>query len=168
MVQDGSDDGDFGDVLTVCSASTADTWIMDTGASHHMTFSHDLFTSFKEWNGAVKLGDDVVLAIKGSGIVRIKMHDGIVRKFDCWFVPGLKKNLISLGTLAKNGLKYHGEGEWVKVSMGALVLMKGKLQHGIYFLQGSSVIGTAAVSQSSDKHDDRTNLWHRRLGHISE
>ncbi|GJR40729.1 retrovirus-related pol polyprotein from transposon TNT 1-94 [Tanacetum coccineum] len=96
------------------------------------------------------------------------MHDGIVRKFDCWFVPGLKKNLISLGTLANNGLKYHGEGEWVKVSKGALVLMKGKLQHGIYFLQGSSVIGTAAVSQSSDKRDDRTNLWHRRLGHMSE
>ncbi|GJR57072.1 retrovirus-related pol polyprotein from transposon TNT 1-94 [Tanacetum coccineum] len=58
-----------------------------------------------EWNGRVKLGDNVVLAIK-----------------------------------AKNGLKYHGEGEWVKVSKGALVQMKGKL----------------------------TNLWHRRLGHMSE
>ena len=30
------------------------------------------------------------------------------------------------------------------------------------------MIGTAAVSQSSDKRDDRTNLWHRRLGHMSE
>nr|GEY40604.1 retrovirus-related Pol polyprotein from transposon TNT 1-94 [Tanacetum cinerariifolium] len=168
VVQDGSDDGDFGDVLMVCSASIVDTWIMDTGASHRMTFSRDLFTSFKEWNGIVKLGDDGVLSIKGSGIVQIKMHDGIVRKFDCWFVPGLKKNLISLGTLAKNGLKYHGKGEWVKVSKGALVLMKGKLQHGIYFLQGTSVIGTAAVYQSSDKRDDRTNLWHRRLGHMSK
>nr|GEV97066.1 retrovirus-related Pol polyprotein from transposon TNT 1-94 [Tanacetum cinerariifolium] len=110
VVQDGSDDGDFGDVLTVCSASTVDSWIMDTGASHHMMFSRDLFTSFNEWNGTVKLGDDAVLFIKGYGIVQIKIHDGIVRKFDCWFVPGLKKNLISLGTLAKNGLKYHGEG----------------------------------------------------------
>nr|GEW79161.1 retrovirus-related Pol polyprotein from transposon TNT 1-94 [Tanacetum cinerariifolium] len=112
VVQDGSDDGDFGDVLTVCSASTDDTWIMDIGASYHMTFSHDLFTSFKEWNGTVKLGDDAVLFIKCSGIVQIKMHDGIVRKFDCWFVPGLKKILISLGTLAKNGLKYHGEEQF--------------------------------------------------------
>ncbi|GJT48324.1 retrovirus-related pol polyprotein from transposon TNT 1-94 [Tanacetum coccineum] len=168
VVQDIFDDGDFGDVLTVYIASTADTSIMDTGASHHMMFSRDLFTSFKEWNGIVKCGDDAILAIKGSRIVQIKMHDGIVRKFDCWFVSGLKKNLISLSTLAKNGLKYHGEGEWVKVSRGALVLMKGKLQHGIYFLQGSSVIGTASVSHSSDKHDDRTNFWHRRLGHTSE
>nr|GEZ11199.1 retrotransposon protein, putative, Ty1-copia subclass [Tanacetum cinerariifolium] len=105
VVQDGSDDGDFGDVLMVCSANIVDTWIMDAGASHRMTFSRDLFTSFKEWNGTVKLGDDV-------------------------------KNLISLGTLAKNGLKYHGEGGWVKVSKGALVLMKGKLKHGIYFFAG--------------------------------
>nr|GEW65313.1 putative reverse transcriptase domain-containing protein [Tanacetum cinerariifolium] len=72
-------------------------------------------------NGTVKLGDDAVLSIKGSGIVQIKMHDGIVKKFDYWFVPGLKKNMISLGTLAKNGLKYHGEGEWVKVSKGSKV-----------------------------------------------
>ncbi|GKD86759.1 retrovirus-related pol polyprotein from transposon TNT 1-94 [Tanacetum coccineum] len=113
IIQDSSDDGDFGDVLTVCSASTVDTWNSE-------------------------------------------------------FVPCLKKNLIYLGTLAKNGLKYHGKGEWVKVSRGALVLMKGKLQHGIYFLQGSSVIGTSAVSQSSDKCDDRKNLGHRRLGHMSE
>nr|GEV29833.1 retrovirus-related Pol polyprotein from transposon TNT 1-94 [Tanacetum cinerariifolium] len=168
VVQDDSDDGDFGDVMTVCSASTTETWIMDTGASHHMTFSRDLFTSFKEWNRTVKLGDDAVLSIKGSGIVQIKMHDVIVRKFDCWFVPGLKKKLISLGTLAKNGLKYHGDGKWVKVSKGAMVLMKGKLQHGIYFLQGNSVVGTAVVSQSSDKRDDRINLWHRRLGNMSE
>nr|GEU40920.1 retrotransposon protein, putative, Ty1-copia subclass [Tanacetum cinerariifolium] len=88
VVQDGSDDGDFGDVLTVCSASTTDTWIMDTSASHHMTFSRDIFASFKEWNRIVKLGDDA-------------------------------RNLISLCTLAKNGLKYHGEGEWVKVSKGS-------------------------------------------------
>nr|GEY64789.1 retrovirus-related Pol polyprotein from transposon TNT 1-94 [Tanacetum cinerariifolium] len=126
MVQDGSGDRDFGDVLTVCSASTAKTWIMVTGASYHMTCTHDLFSSFKEYNGTVKLGDDAVLCIKGSVIVQIKIHNGIVRKFNSWFVPGLKKNLISLSTLANNGLKYHGEGEWVKVSKGALKVSPDK------------------------------------------
>nr|GEU52209.1 retrovirus-related Pol polyprotein from transposon TNT 1-94 [Tanacetum cinerariifolium] len=71
--------------------------------------SMDFGDVLTEWNGTVKLGDDVVLSIKGCGIVQIKMYDGIVRKFDCWFVLDLKKNLISLGTFAKNGLKYHGE-----------------------------------------------------------
>nr|GEW60947.1 retrovirus-related Pol polyprotein from transposon TNT 1-94 [Tanacetum cinerariifolium] len=85
VAHDGSDNRDFGNVLMVCSASTADTYIMDTGASHHMTFSRDLITSFKEWNE-----------------------------------------------------------------------------------KGTSVIETVVVSQSSDKRDDRTNLWHRRLGHMSE
>nr|GEU67730.1 putative polyprotein [Tanacetum cinerariifolium] len=118
---------------------------MDIGASHHMTFSRDIFTSFKEWNGTMKLGDDAVLLIKGSEIVQIKIHDGIVRNFDSWFVPGLKKKLILLDTLPKNGLKYHGGGEWVRVFKGALVLMKGKLQHGFYFLQGTLVIEMATA-----------------------
>ena len=46
--------------------------------------------------------------------------------------------------------------------------MKGKLQHGIYFLEGNSVAGTVAVSQSLEQSDDKTELWHRRLGHMSE
>jgi len=29
------------------------------------------------------------------------MYDGIVRTFDAWYVPGLRKNLISVGTLDK-------------------------------------------------------------------
>jgi len=42
---------------------------MDTGASYHMTFNKELFSSFKEWNGNVMLGDDEELGVKGSGAV---------------------------------------------------------------------------------------------------
>ena len=91
-----------------------------------MTYSRDLFVSFKEWNGRVKLGDDGMRCIRGSGTVQIKMHDGIVRTLDCWYVPDLRKNLISLGTLDKHGFRYTGENGWLKVFKGALVIMKGK------------------------------------------
>nr|KYP46866.1 Retrovirus-related Pol polyprotein from transposon TNT 1-94 [Cajanus cajan] len=43
-----SDEGDGGDVLTVSTTSFADTWVMDTRASYHMTFNEKLFNSFKE------------------------------------------------------------------------------------------------------------------------
>nr|GEW86692.1 retrotransposon protein, putative, Ty1-copia subclass [Tanacetum cinerariifolium] len=159
VVQDGSDDGDFGDVLTVCSASTADFWIMDTGASHHMMFSRDLFTSFKEWNETVKLGDDAVLSIKGSGIVQIKIHDGIVRKFDCWFVPGLKKNLISLGTLAKNGLKYHGEGHFSDRNGGGVPgLLGGDVTGKIQFCEACVKGKQYRVTFSTGQHTSKEIL----------
>nr|GEV72701.1 retrovirus-related Pol polyprotein from transposon TNT 1-94 [Tanacetum cinerariifolium] len=82
------------------------------------------------------------------------------------FVPGLKKNLISLGTLANNGLKYHGEGEWVKVSKGGSD--EGNNAAWDLFFAGHLSDRNGGGIQSSDKRDDRTNLWHRRLGHMSE
>ena len=51
----------------------------------------------------------VTSSIKGSGTLLIKMHDGMVRKLDCWYIPELWKNLISLGTLGKNVMRYAGE-----------------------------------------------------------
>nr|KYP51415.1 Retrovirus-related Pol polyprotein from transposon TNT 1-94 [Cajanus cajan] len=116
---------------------------MDTGASYHMTFNKKLFNSFKEWNGSVKLGDDEELGVKGSGVVQIKMYDGMVRTFDAWYVPGLRKNLISIGTLDKQGYSFSGNDRHITVSKGALVVMK-------------------------EQHVDNTKLWHCRLGHMSE
>lgn len=51
------------------------------------------------------MGDDRPKSIKGSSIVRIKTHDGIVRLPQRWYVHELRKNLISLGLLARHGLK---------------------------------------------------------------
>lgn len=97
--------------------------------------------------------------IKGSGIVQIKMHDGMARKLDYWFVSNLRKNLISLDTLAKNVIKYSGESDWVKVFKGALLVMKGNMnQHGIYFQEVCTVRGTMTLSKYLDQYDDKIEL----------
>ena len=67
-----------------------------------------------------------------------------------------------------DGLKYStGEG-WVKVSKGALIVMKTKLQHGIYFLEGCTIRGMMTVSQSLDQFNYKIDLRHHRLGYISK
>ncbi|RVW14253.1 Retrovirus-related Pol polyprotein from transposon TNT 1-94 [Vitis vinifera] len=129
--QDSSDEGEGGDVLTVSTSSSAESWILDTGASYHMAYSRDLFTTFKEWNGSVKLGDDGELGVKGSGSVQIKMYDGLVRTLNAWYVPGLRKNLISVC--------------W-----------------------GTTTVLSSMAIDSVEKKDNCTELWHRRLGHMSE
>ena len=50
--------------MTVSTIGSADTWVMDTGDSYRMTFNKELFSSFKEWNGSVKLGDDEELGVQ--------------------------------------------------------------------------------------------------------
>ena len=75
---------------------------------------------------AVLMGNDASYKIASVGTVRIKMFDGIVRKLgDVKHVPDLKRNLISFSTLDSKGYKYTSEGGALKVTKGALIVMKG-------------------------------------------
>ena len=62
----------------------------------------------------------------GSGSLQIKMYDGIVITFETLYVPGLRKNLVSLGALDKQGYKFVGGEGQIKVLKGVMVVMKGK------------------------------------------
>ena len=91
----------------------------------------------------------VRLLVLGIEIVRIKSHDGIVRTLsNVWHILDLKKNMISLGTLDAKGYKCSVEGGVLKVSKGAVVVIKGRLVNGLYLLQGSIVIGVLTFSIS--------------------
>ncbi len=79
--------------------------IMDSGCFHHMCPNREWFSTFKELNGEVVLmGDNSPCRTQGIGTIRLKMHDGAVRELtNVRYVPKLKKNLISFGTLYSNG-----------------------------------------------------------------
>ncbi|KAH9763262.1 hypothetical protein KPL70_001098 [Citrus sinensis] len=58
------------------------------------------------------------------------------------------------------------ESSVLKVLKGAIVLMKGDMANGLYKLQGKAVLGEVNIVQNHIQ--DKTYLWHLRLGHISE
>ncbi|PON84723.1 hypothetical protein TorRG33x02_194270, partial [Trema orientale] len=100
----------------------------------------------------------------GIGSIRVKMHDGFERLLqDVRYIPELKRNLISLGTLDAKGYTYKAEKGVIKVIKGCMVVMKGTMKNGLYALEGSTVIGavTSIVSDSEQK----TKIWHQRLAH---
>ena len=66
------------DVLTVSTSSSLDAWVMDTGASNHVTFNKHRFHSFKEWHNTMTLSDDEQLHVMGTVSLHIKMYGGIV------------------------------------------------------------------------------------------
>ena len=70
------------------------------------------------------MGNNATCKIADIGSIQIKMVDGMVRTFsDVRHVPGLKKHLISLGTLDKNGCRIACQGGVLKVIRGSLVVM---------------------------------------------
>lgn len=115
------------------------------------------------------MGNDIAYKIASIGSVRIKMFDRIVKILsNIQHISNLKKILISLGTLDSLGFRYTGEGGVIRVSKGSMVVTKGDKTNGLYFLQGSTMIGIVAVSISDGLDSDITRLWHMCLGYMSE
>ncbi|GJS47671.1 retrovirus-related pol polyprotein from transposon TNT 1-94 [Tanacetum coccineum] len=125
-----------GDLLMAVSEERFLKWIMDSGGSFHMTPRRDFLFDFKEFNGGtVLLDDNKACAIKGTGKVRVQMKDGssFVLKNVC-YIPELKRNLISLGTLDR-------EGYTVKLQNGRFVRNKKVLAISIIIVcQARSII----------------------------
>jgi hypothetical protein len=65
-------------------------WLLDSGATCHMTGARELFESFTELDSDVymELGMGTKHAVKGSGIVPYQMESvGVMRVMDMLWVP---------------------------------------------------------------------------------
>ena len=89
--------------------------------------------------------------------VKVKMFDGSVQTLtNVMYVPELKKNLISLGTLDSKGCKCIVAGGVMKVVTGAMVIMKGELNKNLYRLARSTV--TNGGGEDSRKKDNSVEV----------
>ena len=83
-------------------------WLVDSGASKHMTRYKESFFNMSEHDSPhkVKLGDDYQYLIKCSGVSSYKLYYGkSLNMKDVMYVPGLKKNLLSIFALDEKGMR---------------------------------------------------------------
>jgi hypothetical protein len=64
------------------------------------------------------------------------------------------------------GFKCSADNSVIKVFSRQPCCVKAERINNLYYLQGSTVIGTAVISIVSNTSN--TKLWHMRLGHMSE
>ncbi|KAL5739750.1 hypothetical protein ACOSP7_028640 [Xanthoceras sorbifolium] len=126
--------------------------------------NRDWFSTYESIDGSIVLmRNNTQCKTVSIGTIRIRMYDGIVRTlFDVRYVPDLRKNLISLGTLDSNGCKFSAEGGVLKVSKGAMIVMKAKKTDSLYILQGSTITSSVAVSESSMPDSEYEARAHER------
>ena len=141
-------------------------WVIDSGASFHVTFHSDFFASYKTGDfGNVRMGNSGVSKIVGIRDVLLETNIGnkLVLK-DVRHVPDIRFNLISTGRLDDGEFtSSFGESKW-KLTKGSLVVARGKKQNTLYVMEAKLHKGEINVAQ----WDVSIELWHRRLGHISE
>lgn len=151
------------DALILSMNSDTESWVIDSSASFHATANREVLQNYvAEDFGKVYLGDDEPCSIVGKGDVQIATHGFKWCLKDVRHVPKLKRNLISVGQLAVAGYTSTFTGDMWKVSNGTMVTAKGKKVGTLYLTShGSDILAVIDSKESS-------NLWHYRLGHMSE
>ncbi|GJV79239.1 zinc finger, CCHC-type containing protein [Tanacetum coccineum] len=166
----------FEETLVVVWNDEMTELVMDSGGFYHMTHMRDLLYDFKGFDGGlVQLGDNRTCIINGTGKVKIHLHDGssfILE--DVRYVPRLRRSLILLGTVEK-------EGYSVKMRMGRIKMIKGcrvmmteirkkncmytleakVMTFGVQKHEGSKQVG---LKQLSSKQIGFKQLGHKQVG----
>ncbi|GJX63193.1 retrovirus-related pol polyprotein from transposon TNT 1-94 [Tanacetum coccineum] len=157
---------DNGDLLMAVSKERFLEWIMDSGGSFHMTHRRDFLFNFKEFNGGtVLLGNNRACAIMGIGKVRVQMKDGLSFVLEnVRYIPELKRNLISLGTLDREGYTVKLQNGRVKVIKGSLMVLSGTMKGNcVYSLDGWAESGKASVGIQEKESLAQIRPWFARF-----
>ncbi|CAL1360546.1 unnamed protein product [Linum trigynum] len=152
------------DVVNLTTQETS--WVVDSGATIHVTSKREFFSSYTPGDfGVVRMGNGNLSKVIGKGEVCLETMNGtkLLLK-DVRHVPEMRLNLISVDKLDGEGYcnTFHN-GQW-KLTRGSLVLAKGKKLSKLYVMEAK--ISPEIVN--SAENGDTIELWHKRLGHMSE
>jgi hypothetical protein len=149
-------------------------WLVDSGASSHMTCKRELLQDYKELQTPekVSLGDGRTVEAIGVGNVHMSMQFKVSDPKKCvmyrvLYVPKLACSLFSVKAAASRGnvVLFSATKCWIRNSRGNLCGM-GTLQNKMYQLNCEPVLQEHASVASENAND--VDLWHQRLGHPSE
>uniref|UniRef100_H3H7L8 CCHC-type domain-containing protein n=1 Tax=Phytophthora ramorum TaxID=164328 RepID=H3H7L8_PHYRM len=176
VAQDEEDPGDylFSVGRTSSAAKPSDMWLVDSGATQHMTSSSKYMRNYKKMAPVdVHLADDGVVQAVGTGdiVMSMKTPRGMKKGVltNVWHIPKLSRNLFSVGRFTKDvgPVTFESDGcfadnKGLKWQLGA---REGK---GLFKLCMTPMMPDEANAASSkDRQGDTTSyLWHLRLGHI--
>ena len=183
MTEDKSD-SETSDTVEAFTASISsathqmDRWLIDAGASSHMTSERNILTNYEEFvqRQKVSLGDGRTVDALGIGDVHVNMHFKISKSKKCViyhvpYVPELACNLFSVRAAATKGkhVKFGQSHCWIEDANGKLCGM-GSMIDKLYRLncelatqQHNTKEHAAVISEGNDM-----DLWHQRLGHLCE
>ena len=114
-------------------------WIIDSGASSHMTFNTSSFTEDTPIQPFdVELGDKYKAPAVGKGKVSLNIHvkgkNKICILSNVLHVPKLGYNLISVSTMDTMGMQTLFSGGKCQIMMNGCVLAEGVRKRGLYTL----------------------------------
>ena len=173
--QDSNSDNDLGVFVAGSNMQQNGKWLIDSGASSHMTSELQYLSNYRPFEvpETVGLGDGRTVEALGFGNVSLRMLFSVSGPkpavlHDVLYVPKLSCNLFSVRAATSKGniVQFDKSKCWIRRKSGRLDGM-GSLVGKLYQLDCESVPGSKEQASQACVIDG-VDLWHQRLGHPSE
>lgn len=152
-------------------------WLLDSGASRHLTGSRSLLRNIRELREpvAIKVADGRTLVAREEGEVSFSTPSGARTLKHVAHLPGLSANLVSVGALTKRGARFSFTADKaIAMKRNRVLLSAACSGKNLYWLQAAALlprsqeaIAAPAAGESAFITADQLQLWHRRLGHVN-
>jgi transposase InsO family protein len=146
-----------------------ETWVLDTGATNHMSGARSAFIKLEEMElGSVRFGDDSMARIEDRGTVAFLCKTGEIRSLGgVYFIPRLTTNIVSIGQLDEARYKVDVSAGVMKIQEpGDRLLAKVRREtNRLYLLQVKLAPATCLAVRG--RNDEDARLWHERFGHVN-
>lgn len=154
----------FGAVANLCdnTISQNNEWLIDSGATNHMTPNKNILDDIKESTiKEINVANKQKLKVEGVGRATVNLQGKEVEIQEVLVVPNLAANLLSVSQIVnygnsvifnKNGCQILGKNQEL--------IIKTDDKNGMYKIHNNMPSCNLALSEDAVK-------WHRRLGHIN-
>jgi hypothetical protein len=146
-------------------------WIIDTGATHHITYSLSNFSHYKTitpFTMKMPNGSTTNATICGTVIL-----SNFITLQNVYYIPSFTVNLISVTQLTSASdcfLNFYTDKCLILQNLSQKMIGLAKRFGDLYVLyaQPQSCISLSTCCNTTSTLDNDAKIWHLRLGHISE
>lgn len=144
------------------------TWILDSGATQHMTNDTSLLENARDSNTPITaaLGDPGKSTQTGDVLLTCKVNRELVELSleNVLGIPDLKRNLCSVSQICEqySDTKVIFDAIGFQVIQSDNIILEGHQRNGLYFFHD-----TATAEANIIEISDKLRVWHERLGHLS-
>lgn len=165
-------------VASGVATGAAEDWVLDSGATHHMTPNQEMMINFQDecQLKGVSMGDLRHLAVKGVGDLRLctavdnQLLTHTLR--DVLFVPEVGHNLLSVSKATKSGVVAVIDDKGCQLMMNGETIVSAEERDNLFVMkarrlregEAAPAVGTALAAAATKETPE---LWHRRLGHTA-
>jgi len=152
--------------------STSASWVLDTGCGSHIcTNVQGLKRSRDLAKGEVDLrvGNGAKVAALAVGTYVLTLPSGLIIQLEnCYYVPAISRNIISVSCLDKFGFSFIIKNNCCSIYLNDIFYATAQMNNGLYVLDLEMPIYNINTKRMKPNELNPTYLWHCRLGHINE